>query len=228
MLKQDATDRNHIFSWCANHEIRWKFIPPRAPHFGGLWEAAVKSAKTHLLKEIGNTNLAYEDMLTLLAQVEMCLNSRSLTPLSSEPSDLEALTPGHFLVGSNLQSVPEATLVNIPENRLNHWEQTQRHLQRIWARWYPEYLQQLHSRAVQGCKSPSKIEIGRLAVIKDDCLPPAQWPLGKIVKVHPGKDGIVRVVTLKTASSDNVVRPVVRIALLPIPNDQSDATVGDH
>ncbi|XP_065094177.1 uncharacterized protein LOC135714711 [Ochlerotatus camptorhynchus] len=137
MLKQDAPDRNHILSWCANHEIRWKFISPRAPHFG---EAAVKSAKTHLLKEIGNTNLAYEDMLTLLAQVEMCLNLQPLTPLSSEPSDLEALTPGHFLVGSNLQSVPEATLVNIPENRLNHWEQTQRHLHRIWARWYPEYL----------------------------------------------------------------------------------------
>ncbi|XP_065081815.1 uncharacterized protein LOC135704281 [Ochlerotatus camptorhynchus] len=204
MLKQDATDRNHFLSWCANHEIRWKFIPPRAPHFGGLWEAAVKSAKTHLLKEIGNTNLAYEDMLNLLAQVEMCLNSRPLTPLSSEPSDLEALTPGHFL------------------------EQTQRHLQRIWARWYPEYLQQLQSRAVQDCKSPSKIEIGWLAVIKDDCLPLAQWPPGKIVKVHPGKDGIVRVVTLKTASSDNVMQPVAWIALLPIPNDQSDATVGDH
>ncbi|XP_055632944.1 uncharacterized protein LOC129773372 [Toxorhynchites rutilus septentrionalis] len=225
MLKQNDVDRNQIFSWCANNEIRWRFIPPRAPHFGGLWEAAVKSAKTHLLKEIGNTSLAYEDMLTLLAQVEMCLNSRPLTPLSSEPSDLEALTPGHFLVGSNLQSVPEATFINIPENRLNHWEQTQRHLQRIWARWYPEYLQQLQSRAAQGCKSPSKIEIGRLVVVKDDCLPPAQWPLGRIVKVHPGKDGIVRVVTLKTSSSDNVVRPVARIALLPISSNHSDAHV---
>ncbi|XP_055632540.1 uncharacterized protein LOC129773015 [Toxorhynchites rutilus septentrionalis] len=209
MMKQNDVDRNQIFSWCANNEIRWRFIPPRAPHFGGLWEAAVKSAKTHLLKEIGNTSLAYEDMLTLLTQVEMCLNSRPLTPLSSEPSDLEALTPGHFLVGSNLQSVPEATFINIPENRLNHWEQTQRHLQRIWARWYPEYLQQLQYRAAQGCKSPSKIEIGRLVVVKDDCLPPAQWPLGRIVKVHPGKDGIVRVVTLKTSSSDNVVHELL-------------------
>lgn len=230
MLKLDETDRNQILSWCADNEIRWKFIPPRAPHFGGLWEAAVKSAKTHLLKEIGNSSLSYEDMLTLLAQVEMCLNSRPVTPLSSEPSDLEALTPGHFLVGSNLQAVPEKTLIDVPENRLDHFEQTQRHLQRIWARWYPEYLQQLQSRAVQGCKLSTVIKPGQLVVVKEDCLPPAQWPLGKIVKVHPGKDGIVRVVTLKTASSDNVMRPVARIALLPIRTDtsQSDTPVADH
>ncbi|XP_058840886.1 uncharacterized protein LOC131696359 [Topomyia yanbarensis] len=69
MLKVDESDRNQIFDWCSDNEIRWKFIPPRAPHFGGLWEAAVKSAKTHLLKAIGNVNVAYEDMLTLLAQI---------------------------------------------------------------------------------------------------------------------------------------------------------------
>ncbi|XP_062542024.1 uncharacterized protein LOC134210015 [Armigeres subalbatus] len=176
MLKQDNEDRNQIFSWCANNEIRWKFIPARAPHFGGLWEAAVKSAKTHLLKEIGKTSLSYEDLLTLLAQVEMCLNSRPVTPLSSEPTDLEALTPGHFLVGSNLQAVPEFSSSNVPKNRLEHYEQTQRHPQRIWSRWYPEYLQQLQSRAMQGCQTPNRVKTGQIVVIKDDCLPLAQWP----------------------------------------------------
>ncbi|XP_062557884.1 uncharacterized protein LOC134222737 [Armigeres subalbatus] len=71
MLKTEAADRNQIFDWCSGNEITWKFIPPRAPHFGGLWEAAVQSAKHHLLKVVGNVNLAYEDLLTLLAQVEM-------------------------------------------------------------------------------------------------------------------------------------------------------------
>ncbi|XP_058828602.1 uncharacterized protein LOC131688415 [Topomyia yanbarensis] len=219
MLKAEEADRNQIFSWCANNEIRWKFIPPRAPHFGGLWEAAVKSAKSHLLKEMGNTTIAYEDMLTLLAQVEMCLNSRPLTPLPSDASDLEALTPGHFLVGSSLQAVPEPSVKDVAGNHLNHWEQTQRHLQRIWARWYPEYLQQLQSRAAKGCNPPVSIEPDKIVVIKEDNLPPTQWPLGKIVAVHPGADGIVRVVTLKTASAENVVRPVAKLALLPMPSD---------
>lgn len=57
-------------------------------------------------------------------------------------------------------------------------------------------------------------------MIKDENLPPIQWPLGKIIKVHPGKDGVVRVVTLKTATSEAVVRPVAKIALLPVPDNQ--------
>ncbi|XP_065073062.1 uncharacterized protein LOC135697345 [Ochlerotatus camptorhynchus] len=218
MLKTDQADRDRIFNWCSENEIRWKFIPPRAPHFGGLWEAAVKSTKKHLLKTVGNTNIAYEQMVTLLAQVEMCLNSRPLTPMSSEPSDLEVLTPGHFLIGSNMQAVPEADLHGVPDNRLQLYEQTQKHLQNIWARWYPEYLQQLQSRATKGCKPPVTVEVGRIVVIKEDNVPPAYWPLGKIIKLHPGKDGVVRVVTLWTAPGKDIVRAVVKLALLPSPN----------
>ncbi|XP_055622929.1 uncharacterized protein LOC129766424 [Toxorhynchites rutilus septentrionalis] len=108
MLKIEEGERQHIFNWSSENEIHWKFIPHRAPHFGGLWEAAVKSAKTHMLKVLNNVNIRYEDLLTLLAQVEMCLNSRPLTPMSTDPSDLDVLTPGHFLTGGNLQAVPEA------------------------------------------------------------------------------------------------------------------------
>ncbi|XP_058448919.1 uncharacterized protein LOC131428878 [Malaya genurostris] len=217
MLKVEESDRNQIFNWCSENEIRWKFIPPRAPHFGGLWEAAVKSTKTHLLKAIGKINIAYEDMPTLLAQIEMCLNSRPLTPMPSDPADLEVLTPGHFLVGSNLQSVPEADLKAIPDNRLNHWQLTQKRLQTIWSRWYPEYLQQFQSRATKGCNPPVSIDVGRIVIVKEDNIPPASWPLGRIIKCHPGPDGIVRVVTLQTATSKEVVRPVAKIALLPTP-----------
>ncbi|XP_062713922.1 uncharacterized protein LOC134290745 [Aedes albopictus] len=105
MLKVENADRDRIFSWCSENEIRWKFIPPRAPHFGGLWEAAVKSAKKHLLKTVGNSSIAYEPMVTLLAQVEMCLNSRPLTPMPSEPFPLWVLCgnrePTHYGSRSN-------------------------------------------------------------------------------------------------------------------------------
>ncbi|XP_058816948.1 uncharacterized protein LOC131680246 [Topomyia yanbarensis] len=223
MLKSDQGGRKQILDWCSENEIMWRFIPPRAPHFGGLWEAAVKSAKHHLLREIGSVNVSYEDMITILAQIEMCLNSRPLTAIPSDPSDLEALTPGHFLVGTSLQAVLEPSLCDVPDNRLSHWQLTQKRVQRIWARWYPEYLQQLQSRATKQYPKVT-IEPGRVVVIKDECLPPTQWPLGKIIQVHPNKDGIVRVVTLKTATSDSVVRPVVKLALLPTPETQSTAS----
>ncbi|XP_062714093.1 uncharacterized protein LOC134290886 [Aedes albopictus] len=202
MLKVEAADRQQIFDWCSGNEITWKFTPTRAPHFGGLWEAAVKSAKTHLLKVIGNINIAYEDLLTLLAQVEMCLNSRPLTPIPEDPGDLDVLTPGHFLVGSNMQAVPESNWKETADNGLDHWELTQKHLQQIWSRWYPEYLQQLQSRATKGCNPPVTIEVGAIVIIKEDNVPPANWPLGKIVRLHPGKDGVVRVVTLRTATAN--------------------------
>ena len=51
----------------------WFFIPPASPHFGGLWEAGVKSIKTHLLQTIGNSSLTFEEMSTLLTQIEAIL-----------------------------------------------------------------------------------------------------------------------------------------------------------
>ncbi|XP_065078061.1 uncharacterized protein LOC135700944 [Ochlerotatus camptorhynchus] len=226
MLKTNEQDRKLTFNWCTNSNIEWKFIPPRAPHFGGLWEAAVKSTKNHLLKELGTAT--QDEIITLHAQVEMCLNSRPITQMSPDPADLEALTPGHFLVGSNLQAIPECDVKPTPDNRLSRWQLVQKRVQQIWRRWYFEYLQQLQARSAKGCRLPVNIEVGRLVIIKDDNLPPAQWPLGRITKLHPRQDGIVRVVTLRTATTDSVTRPVAKIALLPMPSDDTEIDKGQN
>jgi len=63
-----------------NH-IEWHFIPPHAPHFGGIWDAAVKSAKIHLKRVVGDTALTFEEMYTVLAQIEAVINSRPITLL---------------------------------------------------------------------------------------------------------------------------------------------------
>ncbi|XP_051858142.1 uncharacterized protein LOC127565093 [Drosophila albomicans] len=81
--------------------MEWHFIPPRAPHFGGLWEAAVKSAKHLLVRQMANASLTESEVRAHLADVEAILNSRPLTPLSSDPNDGEALTPGHLLIGAS-------------------------------------------------------------------------------------------------------------------------------
>lgn len=112
-----------------NHEVLssaqpciWHFNPPSAPHFGGLWEAAVKSLKLLLIRVIGNHRLTFEEMYTVVCRIEATLNSRPLGPLSSDPHDLECLTPGHFLIGQPLLSVPELTVDLSCMNLRNRWK----------------------------------------------------------------------------------------------------------
>ncbi|XP_053686315.1 uncharacterized protein LOC128735856 [Sabethes cyaneus] len=199
---------------CARDGIQWHFNPPSAPHFGGLWEAAVKSAKFHLLRVLGDHIASIEDMCTLLAQVEGCLNSRPLTAMSDDPHDLQPLTPGHFLTGASLQQLPESDYSAIPMNRLKHWQVIQKKLQEFWKRWQSEYLAQLQGRTKRW-RPPVPITEGQLVVIRDENLPPIKWKMGRIQQVHPGDDGVVRVVTLKTAAG-LLKRPVEKICILPL------------
>ncbi|XP_049289532.1 uncharacterized protein LOC125767221 [Anopheles funestus] len=113
--------KHAITSHCVNEGIEFKIILPRAPNFGGLWEAAVKSFKRHLKATIGATILLKEDLETLIIQIEACLNSRPLTPMSSDPEDLEVLTPGHFLINRSLVSILEPSYADININRLDRW-----------------------------------------------------------------------------------------------------------
>lgn len=218
-ILKDSSHHETVSSELAKEGIQWHFNPPSAPHFGGLWEAAVRSAKNHLIKVLGETPATPEDLCTLLVQVEACLNSRPLTPLSNDPNDLQPLTPAHFLIGESLHALPETDLTIVPTNRLNMLQLMQRRLQDFWKRWKREYLCQLQGRAKRW-KPAIPIDVGTLVVIHDDNLPPLKWKLGRIVKVHPGDDGTVRVVTLKTATG-LLTRPVEKICILPVPADDS-------
>ncbi|XP_055597349.1 uncharacterized protein LOC129747262 [Uranotaenia lowii] len=216
-IHQLFTSKQHqemVSKHCADEGIQWHLNPPRAPHFGGLWEAAVRSAKHHILRVIGDQPLPFEDMSTLLVQVESCLNSRPITQLTDDPNDLEPLTPSHFWLGSSLQCLPERDLRNVATNRLNNSQIVQQKLQQIWTRWKQEYLCQLQARTKRWNK-PVKIEVGKLVVICDDNSPPIHWKMGRIHEVHPGIDGVVRVVTLKTATGFKT-RAVERLCLLPV------------
>ncbi|CAB0001695.1 unnamed protein product [Nesidiocoris tenuis] len=135
-------------------------------------------------------------------------SGRSL-PLSADPEDLEPLTPGHFLVGQPLTSLPEPNYQHIPTNRLNPWQRVQERVQYFWGRWQAEYLASLQLRAKWDRHAPNQ-RVGDLVLIRDTAAPPAQWPLGRIQEVHPGSDDIVRVVTVRTSGGTNR-RPAVKM-----------------
>ena len=193
--------------------VKWHFIPPHAPNFGGLWEAAVKAAKRVLLKVVGDRQLAFGEMSTVLAQVEAQLNSRPLTPLSEDPEELDVLTPGHFLIGAPMNALPEPDVGDVPINRLKRYEELRRVVQNHWARWRREYFSELHNEHQRG-KAVVELKVGQMVLLKEDGKTPHHWPMGRIAEVFPGPDGVVRVVSIRTR---NVLykRPANRISLRP-------------
>ncbi|CAG7828452.1 unnamed protein product, partial [Allacma fusca] len=128
-LWRSAEFQGDIGNFLATKSITWHLNPPASPHFGGLWEAAIRMMKNHLVRAVGTTVFNYEDMYTILTQVEACMNSRPLTQLSSDPNDLSALTPGHFLVGDALNSIPEENAKWEPASHLSKWRLMQRAVQ---------------------------------------------------------------------------------------------------
>ena len=85
--------------------IKWKFNPPSAPHHGGSWERLVWSVKRVLYDILGNRRVTEEVLRTTLC-LEQSLNARPITAVSSDPLDLEALTPNHFILGQHAASFP--------------------------------------------------------------------------------------------------------------------------
>lgn len=198
----------------SNDGILWKFIPPAAPHFGGLWEAGVKSTKYHLKRILGESVLTFEEMTTTLVEIGGCLNSRPLCPLTSDPSDLTALTPAHFLVGDIIVSPPKPSVSQRPTNRLDRWQQTQRLTEHFWKRWSTEYLSRLQQRP-KWLSTKENLEIGDMVLIRDERLPPSKWMLGRVINTHPGKDDLVRAATIRTATS-SFKRPITKLCRLPV------------
>ncbi|XP_062713002.1 uncharacterized protein LOC134290052 [Aedes albopictus] len=199
--------------------IQFEFIPARSPNFGGLWEAAVKSFKGHFRKIVGNQQLSYDELHTIVQQVAAILNSRPLTPLSNDPNDYAALTPGHFLVGRPLTAVPEPDLQEIPENRLAVWQRSQEFVQRLWRKWKTHYLSDLHNRT-KWTRKRDNIKIGTMVLVKEDNLPPQRWKLGRVTEIYAGSDGNVRVVNVRT--KDGIFkRGISKICILPIKDNAS-------
>lgn len=186
-----------IVSFTSEEGIKFHFQPAYAPHFGGLVESAVKSAKFFLKRQLSNAHLTFEELATLFSQIEAILNSRPLSPLSSCPNDYHSLTPGHFLIGRPLTSLPTTDLQTKNYTRLNRYQRLEHIRQHFWNRWQAEYIAELQQKNKWRTHG-SPLQIGDLVLLKEDNSPPMHWKLGRVTATFPGKDGIARVAEVKT------------------------------
>ncbi|XP_071055028.1 uncharacterized protein [Onthophagus taurus] len=213
MFSAASKEWKEMASLLSGDGTRWKFNPPGAPHFGGKWEAGVKSVKGHLRKIVGSTLLTYEEFNTVLIQIEAVLNSRPLCSISDDPNNFDVLTPAHFLIGNALTVVPEPSVFDEKISRLSRWQLLRRMVEDFWKIWEKFYLQSMQN-ATKWFNQQNLPQIGQLVLIRDERLPPAKWSLARILQIHSGADGHARVATLKTANS-TLVRPFAKLSILP-------------
>ena len=136
--------------------MKWTFNLKKAPWWGGIFERLVRSVKRCLKKTIGGATLTYEELLTVVVEVEMILNCRLLSYVSGEDTE-EPLTPSHLLCGRRLMSLPDSNTSDTPDydidvqpqdlsRRMQHLSNVRNH---FWKRWRNEYLIELRNTLVR-------------------------------------------------------------------------------
>jgi len=205
-------DKDRVIASAANKGIKWLFIPPYGPHFGGVHESMVKSAKRALYRILGNADVNDEELVTAVIGAEGLINSRPITYQSVHPEDECALTPNHFLHGQiGGQFAPETVDTTSFDVR-KRWRRIQELLRHFWDRWRQEYLPTLGSRK-KWLREARDFQVGDVVLIMDPDVPRGHWVLGRVTKVFPGADGHVRVAEVRNGKKI-IKRPITRLALL--------------
>ena len=121
-MLQSTSKMAEVREFLATEGCDWKFVPPNVLNFGGLWEATVKSMKNNLRRKLGSHVTTYEELCTLITEIEACLNSRELCDFSDNPFNPTYLSLGYFLIGEPLIQLPAAELTDVKLNRISRWQ----------------------------------------------------------------------------------------------------------
>ena len=207
-----------------NYGIEWKFIPNRAPWFGGMWERMIGLTKTSLKKVLGRAHVNDETLRTVLTEIKATLNDRPVTYISTDIRDPEPLTPSHLIHGRRITTLPYVSLNSAIDNlnvcelthtNLNNQAIRQRQLiENFWTRWKGEYLTSLREYHQRAGVDVRKIKEGDVVQIHDESKR-VHWKLGVVQDTIKGKDGLVRVAMVRT-NSGVTNRPVTKLYPLEV------------
>ncbi|KHJ44507.1 hypothetical protein D918_05172 [Trichuris suis] len=197
--------------------VVWKFITERALWTGGYWERLVRSVKEPLRKVLGRSLLTESEMVTVLTEMEAKINARPLTFVGEDPTDTNALTPFHFLIGREFKGLPnhEGMVGKATQSTLTlrqRWKHQQSPIAHFWERGQKEYITTLSVRN-KWCGVRQSPMVGDVVLVAEENTPRIHWAIGRILEVLPGSDEIVRSVRLRTAKG-TITRPISKLHFL--------------
>ena len=200
----------------AEHRIEWKFNVALAPWWGGFFERLVRSTKRCLKKTLGTARVSYEELLSVVVEIEGILNSRPLTYVDDELRS--PLTPSQLIIGRRLLSKEDKTPSKTPPTR-SELSRRAKYLtivlSQFWRRWQKEYLTEL--RVHHNCQLKNRqptVNVGDVVCIHKDGTPRLLWNMGVVKSLITGRDGVHRGAVVRTRSGDRVIevtRPLKRL-----------------
>ena len=178
---------------------------------GGVWERLIRLIRRVLSAVIRNTVLDDERLVTVFCEVEAIINTRPITPISSEPQDAEPLTPNHLLLLRGAATLPPGVF-SMRDVYTRRWRHVQHLANRFWLRWVREDLSSIQHRQ-KWFNSARNFCVGDVVLVADETRPRNQWPLGRIISVFKGRDGLVRSALIKTQHT-SLKRPISKLCFL--------------
>jgi len=210
--------------------VRWKFIPKRAPWYGGFWERLIGLTKTTLRKVLGRAFVTLPALQTLIVEIEAVLNDRPLTYVSTDLDDPNPLTPSHLLCGRRITSLPHKIVEDDPTYGVlpvREIAQRQNELLRHFEkRWKREYLTSLRDYHRTTGNNQQDIKVGDVVTVYDD-VPRINWKLAVVEQLITGMDGYTRVAEIRTATG-KTNRPIARLYPLEVNEGSLDPSVSDN
>jgi hypothetical protein len=202
--------------------VRFRFIPERAPWWGGFYERMVKTLKSALRKILGRSCLSFRELETAIKEIAAAINHRPLLVPSSSPTD-SPLTPNHFLDGAPPSTLnrQEPSFTENPDILLNRYHRKQVLLQQTWKRWRTEYLQALHqwrTKPVDPNRCPLLPAVGDVVLIEQEGYQRGLWPLARVQELITGSDGFIRAVMVKKSDGTLLRRPTSKVYPLEMGN----------
>jgi hypothetical protein len=197
--------------------VDWKFNPPGASHFGGIWERMICTIRRVLKSVLHQQQLDDDGLHTVLCEGEAKVNDRPIPQLSEDPNDLEPLTPNHILLLKGKPALPLGLFVKQDLYAKRRWRQVQYISDLFWTRWVQEHLPLLQERQKWN-REKRNVVPGDIVIVMDLAAPRGSWLLGRVVETFPDKNEFVRSVRLKTKFY-TVVRPVTKLCLLNAAQD---------
>ncbi|XP_059060728.1 uncharacterized protein LOC131853727 [Achroia grisella] len=207
----NTLDWNEILQFSTITRIKWKFLPPSAPWWGGFYERLIGTLKQILRRVLGRASLSFVELQTILCDCEATINNRPLTYISNSQDELRALTPSMFI-----QPQAQCEVRDLDEIDSKSLNVRAKHCQNIRDAFRQRFRKEYISTLIQPRnKKYAQLQCGDVVLIETEDNRRINWPLGIVEELYDGTDQFSRVAKVRTATGDRV-RPVQRLFPLEI------------